>query len=108
MQYADFRGGVMNIHDELDRAAGAVRTLESAVLGLRARLGTHIDVQRLADDVVRCAADLSRLGEDTVTGRSAPACSEPIIVPDEAYDVALWADGDVDDEGLGVAGRRAP
>jgi hypothetical protein len=30
------------------------------------------------------------------------------MVPDADYDAALWAGGDLDAEGLGVPGRRAP
>lgn len=97
----------MTIHDDLSRAHASVRAMESAVLGLRARLGAHVDVERLADDVLRCAADLSRLDEQTATS---PRTSHQalIVIPDEEYDASLWADGDVDAEGLGVPGRRAP
>lgn len=97
----------MAIHEYLDRAHVAVRDLEGAVLGLRANLGSHIDVERLADDVLRCAADLSRL--DTHAGPPRRSAHQPvIIIPEEEYDASLWADGDVDSEGLGVPGRRAP
>lgn len=97
----------MTIHEDLDRAQCAVRNLESAVLGLRAHLGTHVDVLRLSDDVVRCAADLSRLADQTSAPRRV-AEHELVVIPDGEYDTALWAGGDVDDEGLGVPGRRAP
>ncbi|HET7328872.1 MAG TPA: hypothetical protein VFJ14_16495 [Nocardioidaceae bacterium] len=97
----------MSIHDDLYRAHAAVRDLQSAVLGLRAHLGTHIDVLRLADDVARCAADLGRLEEQTSPARRVPE-HEFVVIPDGEYDESLWADGDVDAEGLGVPGRRAP
>lgn len=97
----------MTIHDDLNRAASAVRNLESAVLGLRAHLGPHLDVLRLADDVARCSNDLSRL-EDQVSDRRRPAIEEVVVISDEQYDTSLWAGGDVDSEGLGAPGRRAP
>ena len=59
----------MSIEDEVARAVLAVRDLQNAVLGLRARLSSDIDVQRLADDVERCAADLSRLEQHTLAAR---------------------------------------
>lgn len=93
--------------DDLNRAQVAVESLASAVTQLRTRLGEHIDVLRLADDVERCAADLRRLREQTAP--SARESAEPyVLVPDREYDASLWADGDVDAEGLGVPGRRAP
>lgn len=97
----------MTIHEDLNRAQAAVRNLESAVLGLRAHLGPHIEVLRLADDVVRCAADLSRLEDQTSPPRQV-AHQDIVIIPDGEYDSSLWADGDVDAEGIGVPGRSAP
>lgn len=97
----------MNVNDDLARARGAVGNLESAVRGLRAHLGAHIDLQRLADDVERCVGDLSRL--EVQVAKPSPVPEEPfVVVPDEEYDTSLWADGDVDAEGLGVPGRQAP
>lgn len=97
----------MTIQDDLGRAASAVRNLESAVLGLRAHLGPHLDVLRLADDVTRCSNDLSRL-EDQESAQRRPPVQEVVVISDEQYDTSLWADGDVDSEGLGAPGRRAP
>ena len=97
----------MNIYDDLSRAESAVRKLENAVQGLRAHLGPHIDVLRLADDVTRCAIDLSRL-EDQTSAQRRVSLQEVIVIPDGEYDTSLWADGDVDSEGLGAPGRRAP
>lgn len=97
----------MTIHEDVNRAQAAVRSLESAVLGLRTHLGTHIEVQRLADDVMRCAADLSRLEDELAPSRQVEQ-HEIVIIPDGEYDTSLWADGDVDAEGIGVPGRRAP
>jgi hypothetical protein len=97
----------MTINDDLTRARGAVRSLESAVRGLRTQLGAHIDVQRLADDIERCASDLSRLEQQAGTFRQTP--ERPLVViPDGEYDTSMWSEGDVDAEGLGVPGRRAP
>jgi hypothetical protein len=97
----------MTIHNDLNRVRSALLNLEGAVLGLRAHLGPHIDVLRLADDVARCAADLSRLEDQTSTPCGVPK-QAMIVIPDEEYDRSMWADGDVDAEGLGVPGRRAP
>lgn len=97
----------MTLSDDLNRAQGAVRDLQRAVAGLRVHLGSNIDIQRLADDVERCSADLTRLREHTPT--TGPAGDQPLVViPDQEYDASLWADGDVDAEGIGVPGRRAP
>ena len=98
----------MSVEGELARAILAVRNLQNAVLVLRARLSSDIDVQRLADDAERCAADLSRLEQHTLSARVGLPRQEFIVVPDEEYDPSLWACGDVDGEGLGVPGRRAP
>ncbi len=106
MQYAF--GREATIEEELTRAVLAVRNLQSAVLGLRARLGSNIDVERLADDAERCTADLSRLEQHTLSRRTALPRQEFIVIPDGEYDPGFWADGDVDGEGLGVPGRRAP
>lgn len=95
----------MNIHEDLSRADCAVRKLENAVQGLRAQLGPHIDVLRLADDVTRCATDLSRL-EDQTSAQRQVSLQEFIVIPDGDYDTSLWAVGDVDSEGLGAPGRR--
>lgn len=97
----------MTLHEDLYRAQTAVRSLESAVLGLRSRLGSHVDVERLADDVVRCAADLGRLEDQIAPPRRAPN-QDMVVIPDGEYDHSLWADGDVDAEGIGAPGRRAP
>jgi hypothetical protein len=96
----------MTIHDDLVRAATAVRNLENAVLGLRSHLGSHLDVLRLADDVTRCSSDLARL--EGQTSRRSEVSHEVVVITDEEYDTSLWAEGDVDSEGLGVPGRRAP
>ena len=97
----------MTIHDDLNRAASAVRNLENAVLGMRAQLGPHLDVLRLADDVSRCSDDLNRL-EDQLSPRRRPPPEEFVVISDEQYDTSLWAGSDVDSEGLGAPGRRAP
>jgi hypothetical protein len=94
----------MTIHDELDRTRRAVHGLEKALAGLRNQLGPHLDVLRLADDVARCSADLARLEEQL----RAPRRPELLVIPDDDYDHALWGAGDVDHEGLGAPGRRAP
>lgn len=94
----------MNIDDDLSRAQSAVRGLESAVRGLRAHLGPHIDLLRLADDVNRCAIDLSRL-EGQAAAQPRATLQDVIVIPDGDYDSSLWADGDVDSEGLGATAR---
>ncbi|MGC4943484.1 hypothetical protein [Kribbella sp. DT2] len=94
----------MSIHDELDRTRQALQALEQAVAGLRSRLGPHLDVLRLMDDLARCTADLRRLEEQV----RAPQRHELMVIPDDDRDHGLWGAGDVDHEGLGAPGRRAP
>ncbi|TWD82623.1 hypothetical protein FB561_3759 [Kribbella amoyensis] len=94
----------MTIHDELDRTRRALQALENALTGLRNQLGPHLDVLRLADDVARCSADLRRL-EDQVR---APRPHELVVIPDDEPAHAFWGAGDIDHEGLGAPGRRAP
>lgn len=96
----------MTIQDDLVQAECAVRKLENAVRGLRVRLGSHIDVLRLADDATRCAADLRRLENQTSAQRQVSP-QEVFVITDEEYDVSLWAGGDVDSEGLGAPRLRA-
>lgn len=90
----------MNFYDDLNTAESAVRKLENAALALQARLGPHIDVLRLADDITRCAADLSRLRGLAPARRRVPL-TEAIVIPDGDYDTSLWAGVEVDSEGLG-------
>jgi hypothetical protein len=97
----------MSIHEELDRVEEGLRALEGAALALRSRLGTDLDAVRLAEDVTRCREDLARLRLHVRPAAQAPA-QEVIMVFDADYDAALWAGGDLDAEGLGVPGRRAP
>jgi hypothetical protein len=94
----------MTIHDELDRTRRAVQALETSLAGLRNRLGEHLDVLRLIDDVARCSVDLRRLEEQV----GVPSRHELVVIPDDDYDHSLWGAGDVDHEGLGAPGRRAP
>ncbi|ADB31222.1 hypothetical protein Kfla_2140 [Kribbella flavida DSM 17836] len=94
----------MSIHDELDRTRRALQALEKSVAGLRQQLGPHLDVLRLMDDVARCSADLARLQEQV----RAPHRHELVVIPDDDRDHGLWGAGDVDHEGLGAPGRRAP
>jgi hypothetical protein len=94
----------MTINDELDRTRRAVQALETSLAGLRNRLGEHLDVLRLIDDVTRCSADLRRLEEQV----GVPSRYELVVIPDDDYDHSLWGAGDVDHEGLGAPGRRAP
>jgi hypothetical protein len=94
----------MTIHDELDRTRRAVSALETSLAGLRNRLGEHLDVLRLIDDVARCSADLHRLEQQV----GVPGRHELVVIPDGDYDHSLWGAGDVDHEGLGAPGRRAP
>jgi hypothetical protein len=94
----------MTIQDELSQTRRAVQNLEKALTGLRNRLGPHLDVLRLIDDVGRCSADLSRLEQQL-----APPCRpDLVVIPDDDYDHRLWATGDADHEGVGAPGRRAP
>jgi hypothetical protein len=97
----------MTIHEQLGHAERSLQGLERAVAGLRPMLGSDLDLVRLADDVARCREDVARLR------RHAPAPAVPderevIVVPDGEYDSGLWQGADLDAEGLGVPGRRAP
>jgi hypothetical protein len=94
----------MTIHDELGQTRRAVQNLEKALAGLRNRLGPHLDVLRLLDDVTRCSTDLRRLEEQA----GPPRLQELVAIPDDDYNHNLWATGDADHEGLGAPGRRAP
>ncbi|MFI6675923.1 hypothetical protein [Kribbella sp. NPDC050470] len=92
----------MTIHEHLDRTREAVHALEKSLLALRNQLGPHLDVLRLMDDLQRCAADLERLEQQV----RAPRRRELVVIPDGDYDHGFWAD--VEHEGLGAPGRRAP
>jgi hypothetical protein len=104
IQVTTSTGATMTIHEELDRTRRAVQSLEKSLAGLRNQLGPHLDVLRLMDDVARCSTDLARLEEQV----RAPRRHELLAIPDDDYDHALWGAGDVDHEGLGAPGRRAP
>ena len=94
----------MAIHEELVRTRQAVLMLEKSLVALRNQLGPHLDVLRLVDDLDRCSTDLRRL-EDQV---GAPRPLELVVIPDDDRDHGLWGAGDVDHEGVGAPGRRAP
>lgn len=98
----------MTIHPDLDLTQKRLVDLERAVRRLEVCFGPHVDVQRLTDDVARFSADLARLRQHAPKASSAVAHRDMIVISDEPYDPNLWADGDVDAEGLGVPGRRAP
>lgn len=90
----------MTISDELDRTRAALLALEKSLVALRNRLGPHVDVLRLLDDLERCAADLRRL-EQQVSVRPRP--HELVAIPDDDYAHDFWAEAE--QEGLG---RTAP
>jgi hypothetical protein len=92
----------MTIHDDLHRTRRAVQALEKSLLALRNRLGPHLDVLRLLDDLERCSTDLSRLEQQV----RAPRRRELVVIPEGDYDHGFWAD--VEHEGLGAPDRRAP
>ena len=94
----------MTIHEELARTRQAVLALEKALVALRNQLGPHLDVLRLLDDLDRCSTDLRRLEQQV----GVPRQQELVVIPDGDDDHALWATGDVDHEGVGAPGRRAP
>jgi hypothetical protein len=94
----------MTIHDELANTRQAVLVLEKTLVALRNRLGPHLDVLRLLDDLDRCSTDLRRLEQQV----GAPRRQELVVIPDGDYDHGLWGAGDVDHEGVGAPGRRAP
>ena len=85
----------MTISDELDRTRAALLTLEKSLMALRNRLGPHLDVQRLLDDLERCTSDLRRLEQQV----RAPRRHELMVIPDDDYDPDFWADAE--QEGLG-------
>jgi hypothetical protein len=97
----------MTIKDELTRAEQCLSALQNAAMGLRAHLGPDLDVVRLSDDIARCRDDVARLRTHVTVPHQLTA-DDFIVVPDHDYDAGLWAGGDVDAEGLGVPGRRAP
>jgi hypothetical protein len=89
----------MTISEELDRTRAALLALEKSLMALRNRVGEHLDVLRLLDDLERCTADLRRLEQQV----RVPRRQELVAIPDDDYDHAFWADAE--QEGLG---RRAP
>jgi len=97
----------MTIKDELTRAEHSLNVLRHAAAGLRSHLGADLDVRRLTDDIARCSEDVARL-RTHVPVPPQPTPADVIVIPDHDYDADLWAGLDVDAEGLGVPGRRAP
>ncbi|NIK61262.1 hypothetical protein [Kribbella shirazensis] len=97
----------MTISDELDRTRSALQALEKSLVALRNRVGPHLDVLRLLDDVDRCSTDLKRL-EQQVRAPHHPGRHDLVVIPDDDRDHGLWGAGDVDHEGVGAPGRRAP
>ncbi|WUJ68021.1 hypothetical protein OG809_23240 [Kribbella soli] len=85
----------MTISEELERTRAALRTLEKSLMALRNRIGPHLDVLRLLDDLERCTADLRRLEQQV----RAPQRGELAAIPDGDYDPEFWADAE--HEGLG-------
>ncbi len=79
--------------------------LAAAVEQVRAAYGDTLGVRRLRSDVNRLTECLDELGPPSPDHHlSAPVTLETI--PDEPYDESLWVD--VEHEGLGAPGRRAP
>jgi hypothetical protein len=97
----------MTIKDELTRAEHSLDVLRHAAAGLRSHLGADLDVTRLTDDIARCCEDVARLRTHVPLPHQ-PTPADVIVIPDHDYDADLWAGLDVDAEGLGVPGRRAP
>lgn len=97
----------MTIREDLNRVEQGLHVLEHAASGLRSRLATDVDVERLSDDIARCRADLARLRAHVRLPREATD-QDVIVIPEGEYDTALWQGEDIDAEGLGVPGRRAP
>jgi hypothetical protein len=89
----------MTISDELDRTRSALLALEKSLVALRNRVGPHLDVLRLLDDLSRCTTDLERLEQQV----RAPRRHELVVIPDDDYGHDFWADAE--QEGLG---RTAP
>ena len=89
----------MTISEELDRTRAALLALEKSLMALRNRIGPHLDVLRLLDDLERCTADLRRLEQQV----RAPRRHELVVIPDDDYDHDFW--GEAEHEGLG---RTAP
>ena len=85
----------MTISEELDRTRAALLALEKSLMALRNRIGPHLDVLRLLDDLERCTADLRRLEQQV----RAPRRHELVAIPDGDYDHDFWADAE--HEGLG-------
>ncbi|WP_371400687.1 hypothetical protein OHA10_22185 [Kribbella sp. NBC_00662] len=85
----------MTIPEELERTRQALVALEKSLVALRNRLGPHLDVLRLLDDLERCTADLRRLEQQV----RAPHRGELVVIPDGDYDPDFWADAE--HEGLG-------
>ncbi|MGZ0147606.1 hypothetical protein ACXJJ3_11090 [Kribbella sp. WER1] len=86
----------MTISDELDRTRAALVALEKSLVALRNRVGSHVDLLRLLDDLERCTVDLRRL-EQQVGGRR--RSHELVAIPDDDYDRDFWAEAE--QEGLG-------
>ncbi|MER7244717.1 hypothetical protein [Kribbella sp. NPDC000426] len=85
----------MTISEELERTRAALLALEKSLMALRNRIGPHLDVLRLMDDLERCTADLRRLEQQV----RAPHRGELVVIPDGDYDPDFWAEAE--HEGLG-------
>ena len=92
----------MTLDDEVAAARRAVRALHDACAPVLARFGDSVDAKRLS-------ADLARLGEDLdLLCGAERAAQQPAleVIEDRDYERDFWQDAE--DEGLGVAGHRAP
>ncbi|MFC0599738.1 hypothetical protein [Streptomyces palmae] len=97
----------MSLTDDLTTAQRCLDDLDRAVARLEQRVGSGPDIRRIRSGSGHLRESLALLRE-TTPGAMLPDTPqrELVVIPDTPYDASLWSD--VDDEGLGVRGRRAP
>ncbi|KUJ66442.1 hypothetical protein ACZ90_36895 [Streptomyces albus subsp. albus] len=97
----------MSLTHDLTAAQRCLDDLDRAVTRLEQQVGSGPDIRRIRSDSGHLRESLALLRETAPL--AAPAEKphrELVIIPDTPYDASLWSD--VDDEGVGARGRRAP
>ncbi|GEB52076.1 MULTISPECIES: hypothetical protein [Streptomyces] len=95
----------MALHEELTAAQRCLDDLARSVDRLAQQVGAGLEIRRVRSDTEHLKESLALLRD--AAPRQAPApLVEMVPVPEQPYDQGLWTD--VDDEGLGASGRRAP
>ena len=92
----------MSLDTDVRAARQAVVALDQACHAVAQHFGDSVDVRRLRTDVARVREDL-----DLLCGAERAAEARPLeVIEDREYEPDFWQGAE--DEGLGVAGHRAP